>query len=93
MLAPKGNQELPDAPQGTLSCYFFRGRLIELNCISEIKDANLSSQNQLWQAFIHSGTSYQTVLAVGIYPNRIEAALKAEQLIRKWESFKNSSAT
>lgn len=77
-------QELSDS-SGFPSCYLFKDFWIELN---PIRDQNRLSQNnkKTWEALIHSNSYSQTVIAVGVYSTRLEAALKAEQIIQKWSS-------
>lgn len=85
-------QQPLDDSQGLPSYYLFEGCWIELNFIPKKCNLKKDGSNQLWQAFIYFSTSNKTAVEVGTYSNRIQAALKAEQLIKRWKSFGNKVA-
>lgn len=67
-------------------CYSFRSFWIELTSMScEKYDSRTDSKNIVWRALVHYGTGSKTVIALGSYTSRLEAAVKTEQIISKWQ--------
>lgn len=70
------------------SCYLFKDFWIELSLSTDRSYLKTASKHLLWEALIHSRSQTKTVIAIGSYPTRLEAALKAEQIILRWESLR-----
>lgn len=77
-------RELSDT-KGFPSCYLFKNFWIELSPTTEKFHSEAIDTQHSWEALIHSQTQSKTVIAIGSYSTRLEAALKAERLILKWE--------
>lgn len=71
--------------QGFPSCYIFKNYWIELSPIRFQYNPNRTNQQKLWEALIHSRNQSKTVIAAGSYSTRLEAALKAEEMITRWQ--------